>query len=120
MQELINAIKEYKSKNLLTDEQCADNLKLTVEDIKSVDSGKLTLSSEEQERVLAIIQKKTKSTGKRVVRILDLCFRFISAIMSFVVLLLCINGYENTNTLVLLLAIGFVCTSITTLPKIEK
>lgn len=120
MQELIKEIKEYKERNGLTDEKCAEILEISVEKLNDIKENKVNLEKSEVDKIFNIIQKKSKSKSSRVIKILDLIFRFIATIMPIVVLLLCINNYDNMKHLIVLLSIGVACTSMTILPKIEK
>ena len=119
MKELNEKIKIYKEKNLLTDEKCAENLSISLETLIDIQNNAIQLDKDEQERILAIVNIKPK-TGRRIVKILDLLFRLISTIMPLVVILLCVNHYQDMRVMIVLLAIGFTCSSMTILPKIEK
>ena len=112
-------IKEYRTKNSLSIKDCAEKLEISEELLKQIESGESNLSDAEQKNILSKIEQKPK-TSKRIIGLLDFIFRFCSTVMALVVLLLCINGYGDTNTLIALLSIGVVCSSLTILPKIEK
>ena len=121
--ELNKKILKYKSDNNLTDEQCAKNLKISLAMLKKFENNdeNLDISSEEKERLLNLIEpKSTKSKGKKLIKVLDLVFRFVAMVMALTTLLLCINENISTKTLVVLLSIGLVCSTMTILPKIEK
>lgn len=121
--ELNKKIQKYKSDNNLTDEQCAKNLKISLAMLKKIENNdeNLDISSEEKERLLSLIEpKSTKSKGKKLIKVLDLVFRFVAMVMALTTLLLCINENISTKTLVVLLSIGLVCSTMTILPKIEK
>ena len=121
--ELSKKVLKYKSDNNLTDEQCAKNLKISLTILKKIENSaeNLEISSEEMERLLGIIEpKSTKSKGKKLIKVLDLVFRFVAMVMALTTLLLCINENVSTKTLVVLLSIGLVCSTMTILPKIEK
>ena len=120
MDSIIKEIKEYREENSLTIEECAKKLQLSTEQLENIENEQLELDDQEVQRIRKIIENKSKSTGRRIRKILDLLFRFGATIMALVVLLLCINGYAETNTLIALLSIGVVCSSLTILPKIEK
>ena len=121
--ELSKKVLKYKSDNNLTDEQCAKNLKISLTMLKKIENSaeNLEISSEEIERLLSIIEPKSKkSKGKKLIKVLDLVFRFVAMVMALTTLLLCINENVSTKTLVVLLSIGLVCSTMTILPKIEK
>ena len=65
-------------------------------------------------------KQKSKFNSRKLVKLLDLIFRLVAMMMALSVLLLCINGNVETNTLIVLLSIGVVCSSLTILPRIEK
>lgn len=119
MEEIKTVIQNYKNKKSLSDEECAKELGLDVKTLKGIENDQAELSQQEIDRLQGIMEGK-KKTSRKIVKILDLFFRFGTTIMALVVLLLCINGYEATNTLIALLSLGLVCSSMTTLPKIEK
>ncbi|MGN0961707.1 MAG: helix-turn-helix domain-containing protein [Christensenellales bacterium] len=118
MEELRKDLIKYREKNSYSLEECAKQLKLDANQLKDIEEGKITLSGDEITRISELI--KPHKSGKRMVRILDLIFRLGSTIMALVVLLLCINGYSETQTLIALLSVGVVCSAFTILPKIEK
>ena len=121
MADISKKILEYKEKNKLSSEDCAKNLGLNVEDIEKLENEKkLSLSSSEQKRIIDIIDNKQVSKSKKIIRVLDLIFRFVAMVMALVTLILCINENVDTKVLVVLLSIGLVCSSMTILPKIEK
>jgi len=120
MEHLIEEIKNYKEINSLNDIDCAKKLDISVENLKLIISNEIQLEDSEIDRILNIIKEKKKFTGRKVIRILDLLFRCGAAVMALVVLLLCINGYNETHTLIALLSISVVSSSMTLLPKIEK
>ena len=120
MEEIKVAIKSFQEKKTLSDEECAKELGITLETLRDIQNDKHTLSQEELERINSVICDTRKKTSRRIIKILDLFFRLGTTIMALVVLLLCINGYEGYNTLIALLSIGVVCSSMTTLPRIEK
>ena len=109
----------FMNKNNLDANECADKLGLKVEQIEKIEDQPLNLSTEEQKRILDIIEQKP-STGKRIAKILDLLFRMGACIMALTALLLCINGIGDYKVLIVLLSIGLVCSSIISLPKINK
>ena len=121
--ELSKKVLKYKNDNNLTDEQCAKKLKLSLTMLQKIENNDETLkiSNDEAERILSLVEPKTsKSKGKKFIKILDLIFRFVAMVMALTTLLLCINENVSTKTLVVLLSIGFVCSTMTILPKIEK
>ena len=120
MEEIKKNLLLYKEKNKATDDDCAKLLGLTVKQIIAIEKSTADFDEAEQKRVLAILQSKNKSTGKKIVKILDLLFRFISMIMPLVTLLLCINGYSNNKVMIALMSIGAVATSMIILPRNEK
>jgi hypothetical protein len=67
-----------------------------------------------------LIEKGRDSKGRKIVKSMDLIFRFVAMVMALVTLLLCINENVDTKILAILLSIGLVCSSITMLPQIDK
>lgn len=120
MESLSQQVINYKNKNNLDNNQCAERLNITVDKLLEIENGTAELSKEEIDRITSIIGKKGYFKTCTFRKILDLLFRFGAAIMALVVLLLCINGIAETETLIVLLSIGVVCSSITNLPKIDK
>ena len=119
MDELRKELSEYLNKNSCTIEDCANKLNIELTKLQQIQSNDGVLTSDEITRIMSKL-KPSMRNGKKAVRILDLLFRFGATIMGLVVLLLCINGYSETQTLIALLSIGLVCSSFTILPKIEK
>ena len=118
MNKMTENILEYMSKNNVTIDECAAKLGLTEEQVKLLEEKQnLNLTKDDESRINKIIGK---STGKRVIRIMDLIFRFVAMVMALVTLLLCINENIDTKVLVVLISIGLVCNSMTILPKIDK
>ena len=118
MNKMTENILEYMSKNNLTIDECAAKLGLTEEQVKLLEEKQnLNLTKDDESRINKIIGK---STGKRIIRIMDLIFRFVAMVMALVTLLLCINENIDTKVLVVLISIGLVCNSMTILPKIDK
>jgi len=121
MEKLYQDILEYKSKNKFSTEDCANNLGISFDDMKKIESGEvIELTKKDESRIVKVIEKTQLSTGKRVVKVMDLIFRFVAMVMSLVTLLLSINENVDTKVLVVLLSIGLVCSTMTILPKIEK
>lgn len=121
MEKLYKDILEYKTKNNLTDEACAEYLGISLDELQKIINGEdVELNKKEESRIAKIIEKTKLSTGKRIVKIMDLIFRFVAMVMSLVTLLLSINENVDTKVLVILLSIGLVCSTMTILPKIEK
>ena len=112
-------IKEYMLKNNLNASNCAEKLGLSVEQVESMETKSLELTEESVSKIREIISQK-QSTGRKIVKTLDLIFRFGACIMALAALLLCINGTADYKILTVLLSIGLVCSSITGLPKIDK
>lgn len=119
MEELRKELIDYREKNKLDTKACADFLHITEKELKAIEDGSLVLPGDEVTKLREKIRPKTKGS-RRGVRILDLVFRFGATIMALTVLLLCINGYAETQTLIALLSIGVMCSAFTMLPKIEK
>lgn len=113
-QEIIN----YRKKNNLSIKDCSKKLEISEDELILIEENKKDLTEEESKRILSIISDAKPKLSIR--RLLDLIFRLGSAVMALVVMLLCINGFEDTNILVALLSVGVVCSSITILPKIDK
>lgn len=118
MEELRKELIEYREKNGLDEKKCAELLRISEEELRAIEAGSASLSGDEETRIREKIRPRAK--GKRGVRILDLIFRFGATIMALTVLLLCINGYTETQTLIALLSIGVICSAVTMLPKIDK
>lgn len=120
MEELNKYLSLYKDKTKATNEECATLLNITAEQVAQIENNTIKMEESEQKRILGILQSKTKSVGKKIVKILELFFRFVAMIMPLVALLLCINGYDNNRVLIILLGIGMVASSIIMLPRNEK
>lgn len=116
--DFINKVQTFKEDNNLTDSDCASKLGVDVEIIKNLKTEAKNLDSSEKQRILKIIESKQRN--KKMSRVLDLIFRFVAMVMALTTLLLCINETVDTRSLILLLAIGLVCSSMTVLPKIDK
>ena len=118
MNKLCENILEYKNKNNLTIEQCSQKLGISMEDITNIDNKQeVFFDKSEESRINKLLGK---STGKKIVKCMDLIFRFVAMVMSLVTLLLCINENIEPKVLIVLLSISLVCSSMTILPKIEK
>lgn len=120
MEEINKYLNLYKEKTKATNEECATLLNITVEQVKEIENNTIKLEETEHKRILGILQSKTKSLGKKIVKILELIFRFVAMIMPLVTLLLCINGSASNRVLITLLSIGFISSSIIMLPRNEK
>lgn len=121
MDKLLKSIIEYKTKLNLTTEQCAEKLQLDIEKIKKIENNEDVEITKEEETIINKELEKSKITNsRRVVRGMDLVFRFVAMVMALVTLLLCINENVDTKVLIVLLSVGLVCSSMTILPKIEK
>lgn len=116
--DFIKKVKTFKEENNLTDDDCARKLGVDIKIIKNLTTEAKTLEKAEKERIIALIDGKQKN--KKISKILDLVFRFVAMVMALTVLLLCINENVDTRSLIVLLAIGLVCSSMTILPKIDK
>ncbi len=115
MKDFIKEILDYKEKNKLSSEECAEKLGITLEQMQEIEDNKTSLDSKVQEEILSKI-KSEKNPNK----VLDLIFKFGAVIMALVALLLSINENISPNTLIILLSIGLLCSSIQHLPKIDK
>lgn len=120
MKQLVEAIKAFKTKNSYNDSLCASKLGLTEEVLKGVLDGSIKLGTDECDRINEIIEGKSKFNSKKFIKLLDLIFRLVAMVMAVTVLMLCINGVAETETLIVLLSVGVVCSSLTILPRIEK
>lgn len=118
MEDLKKELQQYMERNTCTLEDCAKKLNLDISILQGVIDGTAKLTSDEITKISESM--RVKKGGKRLVKILDLLFRFGATIMGLVVLLLCINGYSELHTLIALLSIGVVCSAFTMLPKIDK
>lgn len=120
MKTLKDLIIKYKIKNNLSDTECAQKLGISEEKLIKLHNGEnVKFTDKETEKILTIVDSK-KEKGKKLVKVLDLVFRFVAMVMALVTLLLCINENIDSKALIVLLSIGLVCTSMTILPKIEK
>lgn len=120
MEELKKGIIKYREKNSLNIDECAKVLGISEETLQAIENGtEYTLVDSDVARIKSLVEPKP-SKGKRLIKALDLFFRFCAMVMSLVVVLLCINGYSDSNTMIALLAVGIACSSMTILPKIEK
>ena len=120
MEDLKKEIIDYRTKNSYSIDECAKKLKIDVDTLTAIENGTAKLSNEEKTRLKELVSQPKPKSGKRIVKILDLIFRFGATIMGLVVLLLCINGYSETQTLIALLSVGVVCSAFIMLPKIDK
>lgn len=116
--DFINKVQTFKEENKYTDDECARKLNIDVEIIKNLSKEAKNLAESEKIRILAYIDSKQKN--KKISKIMDLVFRFVAMVMALTALLLCINETVDTRSLIVLLAIGLVCSSMTILPKIDK
>lgn len=116
MKDFIKEILEYKEKNKLSSEECAEKLGITLEQMKEIEEGKTSLDEKTQEEILGKIDFNWKSVTK----VLDLLFKFGGVIMALVTLLLSINDNIKSNTLIILLSLGLLFSAIQHLPKIDK
>jgi len=120
MEELKDLLLVYKEKNNANNYDCAKLLKLSVEQIDQIEAGTLSLDETQLKKYLEILQYKLKPKSKKVLKILELFFRFIAMIMPLVCLLLCISNYTNYKILIVLLSIGVIATSTIMLPRNDK
>jgi hypothetical protein len=112
-------IKIYLDKNNKDIKDLSKETKLDEDKLKNIINGEYIPSSDELKIIDKVVSEKM-SSGKKAVKIVELILRFGACIMALVTLLLCINGNVKTETLIALLSIGLVCSSIISLPKIEK
>lgn len=122
MNKLSEKIKTYMEKNNFSALKCAKNLGISDATLEKIlnNSPDLELTPEEIDRINIAIDQKKDSKNKRIVKFLDLIFRFVAMVMALVTLMLCINENIDVKALVVLLSIGLVCSSMTLLPKIDK
>lgn len=120
MKEFGEKIKKYREDNNISLQECAEKLEITEENLIEIESGTIEITKAEKKRITSVLGLKEGFNGKKAVKFLDLFFRFGSAVMALVTLLLCINGNVEEKILIVLLSIGVVCSSLTILPKIEK
>ncbi len=116
MKDFIKTVLEYKEKNKLSSEECAEKLGITLEQMKEIEEGKTTIAEKQQEEII----NKIDSNWKSVTKVLDLIFKFGATIMAIVTLLLSVNDNIKPNTLIILLSLGLLFSSIQHLPKIDK
>lgn len=115
------SLKEYRKNNNISDEQALKLLELDDKKyLEDIESEKVKLSKTEIKNISDKIGMKYMSTGKRIIKSLDLIFRLGAFIMAIVTLLLCISQNINDKTLIVLLAISMLCNSMILLPKIDK
>ncbi len=122
MNKLSEKVKSYMEKNNFSSSKCAKNLGISSATLEKIlnNSQDLELTSEEVDRINLAIDQKKESKNKRIIKFMDLIFRFVAMVMALVTLILCINENIDVKALVILLSIGLVCSSMTLLPKIEK
>lgn len=120
MKNINEMILKFIAKNDLSVEQCASRLGVSKEKLeKLVNRENVKFTEKETEKILSVLDNK-REKGKKLVKMLDLIFRFVAMVMALVTLLLCINENIDAKVLIVLLSIGLVCSSMTILPKIEK
>lgn len=120
MKDLDKLLQEYMLTNGISIQELSIRLGMEVTKLNEVLSGEYTPTKEERNTIEALVSTEKFSTGKRIIKILDLLFRLTAFIMGLVTLLLCIDGNVEENVLVALLAVGMVCNSMILLPKIDK
>lgn len=111
-------IQNYRKENNLTLESCAERLEITIEELTKIENEEIDLTRKEQREILDKLGIKYNKI--KVSKALDLFFRLGTAIMGLVALLLCINGNVSERPIIVVLSIAVVCSSMITLPKIDK
>jgi len=122
MKELKKSIIAFQEQNKLTKDDVSKKLNISIEVLEKILNAEVDLDEKEVERILNIINTSNASSsfGRKAVRSLDLIFRFTATILSLVVVILSIYGYNNTKTLIALLAVSVGALAIIKLPRIEK
>lgn len=115
-----DALKEHRKNNNISDEQAIEILEIDKQTLDDIENGNKKLSKSEIKVISEKIGMKYMSTGKRIIKSLDLIFRLGAFIMAIVTLLLCISQNINDKTLIVLLAVSMLCNSMIVLPKIDK
>ena len=121
MKEISKKITDYMNESKLSIQELSIKMGFDQSKLSEIISGDYNPTKDEIKAIEEALNDKPKiSTGKRIVKILDLVFRLGAFIMGLVTLLLCIDGNVAENILVALLAVGMVCNSMILLPKIDK
>lgn len=114
------SLKNFRTENNISEENACEVLSIDVDTLKKIESGEIELKSSEIKSFSDKLGMRYMTTGKRVIKSLDLIFRLGSFIMAIVTLLLCISQNISEKTLIVLLAISMMCNSMILLPKIDK
>lgn len=115
-----NALKAFRAENNIIDKKAAEILEIDVETLEKIENGEIILSKGEIKEYTDKLGMKYMSTGRRIIKSLDLIFRLGSFVMAMVTLLLCISQNISDKTLIVLLAISMMCNGLLALPKIDK
>lgn len=114
------SLKNFRKENNISDEKAIEILNIDKETLTGVESGDISLSKQEIRTFCDKLGMKYMSTGKKIIKGLDLIFRLGSFVMAIVTLLLCISQNIEDKTLIVLLAISMMCNAMILLPKIDK
>ena len=120
MENISEKIKDFLDNNKLTVEKLSEETQIDVATIENILANKHTPTDSELAEINKFISNYKSSLSKRSIKALELFFKFGACLMSIVTLLLCIKGNVKAETLIALLSVGLVCTTITSLPKIDK
>ncbi|MBE5758153.1 MAG: helix-turn-helix transcriptional regulator [Clostridiales bacterium] len=120
MEKISDKIKDFLESNKLTIEKFSEGVQLDVAVIQKIINDTYKPSEEELSKINNFISSYKSSFSRRSIKALELVFKFGACLMAIVTLLLCIMGNVKPETLIALLSIGLVCSTITSLPKIDK
>jgi transcriptional regulator with XRE-family HTH domain len=114
------ALKNFREENKITEDKIVEILEIDKSTLNKIESGEFEPSKQEIKVYTEKLGMKYMSTGKRIIKSLDLIFRLGSFVMAIVTLLLCISQNISDKTLIVLLAISMMCNAMIMLPKIDK
>lgn len=120
MDNLSDNIKQYLTKNKITLDDFAKDVKIDKEKLDKLLLGEYSPSEEEITIINKQLSTEKLSKGKKIVKAIELILKFGACIMALVTLLLCIMGNVEVEILIALLSVGVVCETIPLLPKIDK
>ena len=115
-----SALKEFRAEKSISEKQATDILGIDKETLNKIECGEINLTKSEIKQITDKLGMKYMSTGRRIIKSLDLIFRLGAFVMAMVTLLLCISQNISDKTLIVLLAISMMCNGLLALPKIDK
>lgn len=115
-----NALKIFRMENNISDKKACEILDIDSESLNKIENGEIIIGKQEIKEITEKLGMKYMSTGKKIIKSLDLIFRLSSFVLAIVTLLLCISQNISNKTLIVLLAISMMCNSMILLPKIDK